>query len=261
MRAQAVPTYTLFGIELARVPYEKAIGIVDRCVRDVGSTCATIFFVNTHTLNLSIENREYRRILNASDYVFGDGTGVRWASRLLAGQQRAANINGTDLVPEYLRRRSRANYSCFLLGATSEELRAAAAYVERTFSGWRVVDWHHGYLETDEMNAEVVDRINRARPEILLVGMGNPLQEQWIHANRDRLAVPLVIGVGGLFSYWSGNLKRSPLWLRRIGMEWISILVRQPHKWKRYLLGNAKFLFNIAKEYLHAKSGNRDYEY
>jgi N-acetylglucosaminyldiphosphoundecaprenol N-acetyl-beta-D-mannosaminyltransferase len=79
--------------------------------------------------------------------------------------------------------------------------------------------------------------------------MGNPLQENWIIENKDKLEVPLVAGVGGLFTYWSGDLDRAPYWIRRIGMEWLHILFRQPHKWQRYLIGNTKFLVRLL---LHA---------
>ena len=73
--------------------------------------------------------------------------------------------------------------------------------------------------------------------------MGNPLQEQWIHDHRAALRVPVSIGVGGLFDHWGGNLRRAPLWVRRLGFEWLQILLQQPgRKWRRYLLGNPKFL-------------------
>jgi N-acetylglucosaminyldiphosphoundecaprenol N-acetyl-beta-D-mannosaminyltransferase len=88
----------------------------------------------------------------------------------------------------------------------------------------------------------VIGRINRARADLLLVGMGNPRQERWIAANRGRLGVGLAMGVGGLFHYWSGDLERAPMWIRRRGLEWMYILKQHPHKCRRYLLGNPKFL-------------------
>jgi N-acetylglucosaminyldiphosphoundecaprenol N-acetyl-beta-D-mannosaminyltransferase len=91
----------------------------------------------------------------------------------------------------------------------------------------------------------VIDAINAAQPELLLVGMGNPRQESWIAANRGRLRVPLVMGVGGLFDYWAGDLDRAPGWMRRLGVEWVHLLARQPRKARRYLLGNPLFLGRV----------------
>ena len=86
----------------------------------------------------------------------------------------------------------------------------AAATAQRTFPGWIAAGFHHGYLFDRHSTADVVRQINDARPDVLLVGMGNPLQETWIHQHRQELEVPLCIGVGGLFSYWAGNLRRAP---------------------------------------------------
>jgi len=88
-------------------------------------------------------------------------------------------------------------------------------------------------------------------PDLLLVGMGNPLQEIWIHAHRHQLEVPLVAAVGGLFNYWAGTLRRASPVLRRLGAEWLGILWQQPHKARRYLLGNPLFLWR-ALSWLHA---------
>jgi N-acetylglucosaminyldiphosphoundecaprenol N-acetyl-beta-D-mannosaminyltransferase len=75
--------------------------------------------------------------------------------------------------------------------------------------------------------------------------MGNPLQEQWIDRHLDQLRVPLCLGTGGLFDHWAGNLRRAPRWVRRLGYEWVQLLMQQPHKWRRYLLGNPAFLWRM----------------
>ena len=77
--------------------------------------------------------------------------------------------------------------------------------------------------------------------------MGNTKQEQWIDKYRDQLKVPVAMGVGGLFDHWAGNLNRAPLWVRKLGYEWLQLLLQQPHKWRRYLVGNPKFLFRMTR--------------
>jgi hypothetical protein len=97
---------------------------------------------------------------------------------------------------------------------------------------------HHGFLwdQGPEASAEVVRQINASGADMLLVGMGNPKQEQWIARHLHQLEVPLCMGTGGLFDYWVGDLVRAPAWVRAIGYEWLHLLIRQPHKARRYLL-------------------------
>jgi N-acetylglucosaminyldiphosphoundecaprenol N-acetyl-beta-D-mannosaminyltransferase len=132
------------------------------------------------------------------------------------------------------------------LGAARDSIDSAAQVARRRFDGWKLAGHHHGYVH-DGGSEAVIDEINAANVDLLLVGMGNPLQERWIHRHQSQLKVPLVVGVGGLFDYWAGSLARAPNWVRKLGSEWIHLLVRQPHKWRRYLLGNPKFLYRMTR--------------
>ncbi len=208
----------------------------------------TVYFANAHTLDLARRSRTYRRILNEADVVFGDGTGIRWAARL-QGIRLRANLNGTDLIPAFLQAANGDGLRCYLLGATPEVVTRAAEVVRRRFPGWTIAGFHHGFLEVSETE-RVIAAINEAQADLLLVGMGNPLQEQWIAAHRARLSANLVVGVGGLFSYLSGDYRRAPLALRRNGLEWLSVLFTQRQKWRRYLIGAPVFLMFAAAERL-----------
>ncbi len=108
--------------------------------------------------------------------------------------------------------------------------------------------FHHGYLDK-ENDSNVVREINTARPHVLFVAMGNPIQEKWIHSHLNDLEVPLCLGVGGLFKFWSGDIVRAPQWVRRLGLEWVHRLLNEPTtKWRRYILGNPAFLFRVARD-------------
>jgi len=203
-----------------------------------------VYIVNAHTLNLASESQTYREILNSGHVVFADGTGARWAARL-RGVRLKANLVGTDLVPAFFRTTSGRGYRYFLLGANHETIHRAAETSRRMFPGWQLAGFHHGYVQDEIGAAKVIDEINAAYPHVLLVGMGNPLQEQWIHRHRASLQVPVSIGVGGLFDHWGGNLQRAPVWVRRHGLEWTQLLLQQPHKSRRYLLGIPKFLLRM----------------
>lgn len=206
--------------------------------KDSEGPTRVVYFVNAHTLNLATEDPAYRALLNRADVVYGDGTGVRWAARM-KGVEMRDNVNGTDLTPLLLRKTSGRLY---ILGATPECNAAAVEHCRRVFPSWELVGAQHGYY--DRANEEqVVGAIRRARPDLLLVGFGNPLQEQFLDRWRDQLGARIAMGVGGLLDYWGGNLVRAPGIFRQLGMEWVHILMRQPHKARRYLVGNPLFLY------------------
>lgn len=224
---------------------QDALRMMDELVQAEDGRCRSVFFVNAHTLNTAADEPDFRGVLNSADVVFNDGTGVRWAARQ-RGIVLRDNLNGTDLVPAFFAATKNQNRRFFLLGTTPETIPAAAEAALQKFAGWKLAGYHHGYVD-DRTSEPVVDAINRSGADLLLVGMGNPRQERWIHRHQARLNVRLAVGVGGLFDYWGGNLERAPKWVRWAGSEWVHLMLRQPHKWRRYLLGNPKFLYRMTR--------------
>jgi N-acetylglucosaminyldiphosphoundecaprenol N-acetyl-beta-D-mannosaminyltransferase len=236
----------LLGVRTTDVTRRRALAILTELLETRDGATRSVCFVNAHTLNLAAADAAYREVLNAADRVFGDGTGVRWAARW-QGIRLRDNLAGTDLVPQWLRTTADRGYRYFLVGGEEPIIARAAAVAARNFPGWIQAGYHHGYLDDPQQAARAISQIHRARPDVLLVGMGNPRQECWIQRYRQQLEVPLCIGVGGLFHYWAGDLHRAPAWLRRCGAEWLGILLQQPHKARRYLLGNPLFLWRILR--------------
>jgi N-acetylglucosaminyldiphosphoundecaprenol N-acetyl-beta-D-mannosaminyltransferase len=183
------------------------------------------FIVNAHSLNLAWEDPSYAAVLNGADVVFGDGTGVRLAARA-QGVRLRDNLVGTDLLPLFFRSTLERGLRYFLLGGAPGIAAHAAARLEHDVPGICIAGHRHGYFRPGE-EEQAIAQINDAAPDLLLVGMGNPTQERWIHANLSALRVPLSIGVGGLFDHWAGQLHRAPLWVRRLGIEWVQILLQQ----------------------------------
>jgi N-acetylglucosaminyldiphosphoundecaprenol N-acetyl-beta-D-mannosaminyltransferase len=244
MNGSPIETIRVLGVDVADLTMEHALTLLEGVLERGGPRAQSVYFVNTHTLNVAADDPEYRAVLSRASYVFGDGTGVRWASRILYGRPPKDNVNGTDLTPFLFARTAGRGYRYFLLGNTEERIARAAEFTQRAFPGWTLAGYHHGYLGPED-HARVVDEINAAQPHLLLVGMGNPLQERWLDAHLDSLTVPLCMATGGLFDYWSGNLDRAPAWVRQLGYEWLHLLLRQPHKFRRYMLGNPKFLARV----------------
>ena len=235
---------SILGVQISNVSSQEAIEVIRQLLQGASGPTQPIYLVNTHTLNLASESRDYRRILNTASVVFGDGTGVRWAARI-RGVRMKANLVGTDLIPALFHATAGQGYRYFLLGGSAAVIEKAAETSIRMYPGWELAGFHHGFVQDEASAQAVINRINAARPHLLLVGMGNPLQESWIAKHRSSIMVPVSIGVGGLFDHWAGNLKRAPVWVRRNGFEWVQLLFQQPHKWRRYLGGNPKFVIRM----------------
>ncbi len=229
------------GINVVDQEMDEAVAELQSIIHDRGN-CRSLFFVNANTLNFAVDDPTYARVLNGSDLVFGDGTGVRWAARL-RGVRLQANLNGSDVIPALLV--ATPGLRVFLLGGFDDVNARAAAGLARQYDV-EVVGRHRGWLDVGE-EEPVVELINSVAPDLLLVGFGNPEQEEWIARHRAALRVPLVAGTGGLFGFWAGTRVRASAFTRRVGMEWIDTMIREPHKARRYLMGNPKFLYQMAR--------------
>lgn len=231
--------FDVMGVRFIDQSFRAAVRELGGALR--GASGRSVFFANAATLNIACRDQAYRETLNSASFMFGDGTGIRWAAKA-RGLALQANLNGTDIVPALIA--ANPGVRVYLLGGQEEMIERAAGGFETLFPKAELVGWRNGYFDHADC-ADVIAAINAARPQLLLVGFGNPLQERWIDAHRRELDVPLSAGVGGLFSYWAGTLDRAPKRYRNLGMEWVHILMKQPHKASRYLIGNPLFLLRM----------------
>jgi N-acetylglucosaminyldiphosphoundecaprenol N-acetyl-beta-D-mannosaminyltransferase len=120
-----------------------------------------------------------------------------------------------------------------------------------------IAGMHHGYFDSRHTST-IVNDINTSGAHILLVAMGAPRQDLWLAALREELRVPILMGVGGLFDFYSGNIRRAPMWMREIGLEWVWRLLQEPERmWRRYLIGNPLFLYRVWKELANRNGSER----
>ena len=171
------------------------------------------------------------------------------ASELAAkmdGKALEANLNGTDFVPELLQRAVPTGKSVYLLGGKPGTAQAAAEKLCMLIPGLRVVGMRDGYSGLHRTD-EVIDDINDSGADIVLVALGVPMQELWIDQNRRDLNAQVVLGVGALFDFLAGNVRRAPALVRKARLEWGWRLAMEPRRMaKRYLIGNATFLVRSA---------------
>jgi N-acetylglucosaminyldiphosphoundecaprenol N-acetyl-beta-D-mannosaminyltransferase len=171
---------------------------------------------------------------------------VVWASRLL-GHRLPERIPLTYAIEDLATNWAARGFSVFLLGGTEGSAELAAGRLAERFPGVKVAGWHHGYFG-DEDGDRVVELINVAKPDILLVGLGNPRQEIWVAQNLDRLDATATLTCGGLFDWLSGTRRPAPRWVGNVGMEWLYRLVIEPRRlFRRYVVGNPRFVWNVGR--------------
>ncbi|MEM7259394.1 MAG: WecB/TagA/CpsF family glycosyltransferase, partial [Pseudomonadota bacterium] len=173
--------------------------------------------------------------------------GISLACRMI-GERLQANLNGTDLLPELCELAEVENFTLYLLGAAPGVASRMQENLSQTYPGLKVVGEHHGYFDHDTESAAVIEKINSVKPNIVLVAFGAPMQEKWIHQHHQLIDSNVLIGVGGLFDFYSGDKRRAPLWMRKSGIEWMYRLYLEPGRlWRRYIIGNPLFLLRIMR--------------
>lgn len=167
--------------------------------------------------------------LHQAQMAICDGVGAAWAARLLHGVS-VPRCTGVDLFKHLLAAAAQRGWGVYLLGASEESSAGAAAALRAQWPALRIVGRQNGYFDD---STAVVEAINASGAQLLFVAMGSPRQELWITEHRERLAVPLCMGVGGTLDVFSGTARRAPEFWRRVGLEFFYRLVTEPHRAKR----------------------------
>jgi N-acetylglucosaminyldiphosphoundecaprenol N-acetyl-beta-D-mannosaminyltransferase len=178
---------------------------------------------------------------------------VVWMSRLI-GTPLKERVSGIDLVERLADVSARRGYRVFLLGASDNSSHRAAKVLKQRYPELRIVGRYSPEPKPlDQMDhEEILSRIDEARPDILLVAFGNPKQEEWIAMHRDRLKVPVCIGVGGTLDSLSGTKRRAPEWMQRCGLEWLHRTLQEPRRLSTRYLADAFCLVRHLPGYIAA---------
>lgn len=236
-----LPTLTLFGLRILNSDRASA---VRQLLTRPGKT--TVAFLNAHCVNTAAQDRRYRRALHGAEYVLPDGAGISLAAKL-TGARFKENLNGTDLCLPLCQEAARQGKSLFLLGAAPGVAADAARNLMHKVPGLRIVGTQDGYFDQSQSDAVIAD-INATGADIVMVAMGVPLQDVWLHEHRDKLQAQLAMGVGALFDFNAGRVQRAPQAIRRAKLEWLWRLGLEPRRmFKRYVIGNPLFVARAIK--------------
>lgn len=184
-----------------------------------------------------------------------DGVGIVWSARLL-GKPVPARVTGSDGIHHICARAAQAGWRVYFLGAAPGVAAQAAAILQSEYPGLVVAGTHSGSPSAEDwLEIEAILRV--ARADLLFVAFGHPKQDFWIHTHRGDLPVQVAIGVGGAFDFIAGVSTRAPLWMRRLGIEWLHRLLTQPWRWRR-MLKLPVFVGMVLRQKLVGKKGDRD---
>lgn len=203
-------------------------------------------FMNAHCFNVMARNRQYAAAVNSSDFLLPDGIGVALAAKMTC-HNLTANLNGTDFIPALLKEAAKMGKSVYLFGGTPGTAIKAADNLIHEIPGLQIAGTRDGFAQAQN-DAEIIADINASGADIVLVALGVPMQELWLHRNAPYIDAELTMGVGAALDFFAGNVTRAPAWVRKAKCEWVWRLAQEPRRLaKRYLQGNLSFLARAAK--------------
>jgi N-acetylglucosaminyldiphosphoundecaprenol N-acetyl-beta-D-mannosaminyltransferase len=207
------------------------------------------FYLNTHSFNLLKTNKEFQRNFNQADYITPDGFSIKWAISFLYNK-RIEKVSFNHNFMEYIRDLFSENLSrIFLLGSKSSTLKIAVNNLKCTPPTLNIVGYYNGYFDKKSESEKVIEEINLAQPDVLMVGMGMPDSVNWIIKNKENINTKLIFTVGNLFDIIAGEKTIAPKFLYNTPFEWIYRLAQESTKlFPRYFIVHPYFIFSVLKE-------------
>ncbi len=251
MPSEALVVVRVLGVRIHALTLDQLLAIIETTVK--AKRRAIVANVNVHALNLAYEQPWFRDFLNRSEVVFCDGFGVKWAARFV-GQHLPERITYADWTWRLADFAQACGLTLFFLGARPGVAARAAERLKQRCPKLRVLGVQHGFFDKtpgSPENEAVLCAINAVRPNILILGLGMPMQERWLLENWERVEADVALTGGAVFDYVSGAVRRGPRWMTDHGLEWLARLFIEPRRlWRRYLIGNPLFLMRVIEQKL-----------
>ncbi|EOU2091044.1 glycosyltransferase [Clostridium perfringens] len=201
---------------------------------------------------VKLENdKEFQEVYKNADLILTDGMPLIWISKI-KGNPIKEKISGSDFFPKLCERAAEKGYSIFLLGAAEGVATKAAKNLKEKYEGLNIVGTYspsYGFEKKDDEIKMIIEMINKAKPDILAVGLGAPKQEKFLHKYRNDLNVPISLAIGASIDFEAGNINRAPKWMQNCGLEWFYRLCKEPKRmFKRYIIDDLKII-SIYRKY------------
>ena len=219
----------VLGIKFDNVTKAEAVSRALECMSEDGAKY--VVTPNPEIVWMCRKNQELSEIISGAELVLADGIGIIHGAKIL-GRPLKEKIPGIDFAEELLCKMAQENKSVFLFGAKAGVADKAAESLETKFPGIEIAGTENGFFKDD---APIVEKINAAAPDLLLVCLGAPKQEVWMKENAERLNVRIMIGLGGSLDVFAGTVERAPERWQKAGLEWLYRLLKEPKRIKRMI--------------------------
>lgn len=211
--------------------------------------------INAHSYNTALKDSLFAEALTKGDVLIPDGASIVMACKWLkAKSQPKERIAGWDLFVYEMEKLNASGGKCFFMGSSEKVLSLITEKAKKVYPNITVDTYSPPYKPefTDEDNKAIIDAINAAKPDLLWIGMTAPKQEKWAYTHWNELDINCHCGtIGAVFDFFAGTVERAPLWWQEHSLEWLYRLLKEPKRmWRRYIIGNTLFLWNITKEKL-----------
>ncbi len=231
------------NIDIDNVTMEEALSEIDVLIQK-GKNSYVVTPNVDHLITLE-EDSCFREVYENADLILADGKPLIWISKLKKKPIKE-KISGSDLFPKLAEYASKRGYSMFLLGAAEGVAQKAATNLKKKYEGLEVVGCYspkYGFEKDKDELRKIIDMVKEAKPHILVVGLGTPKQEKFIYRYREKLGVPVSLGLGASLDFEAGNVKRAPKWMREHGLEWFYRMCKEPGRLaKRYIKDGIKII-------------------
>lgn len=209
--------------------------------------------INAHSYNTALKDTLFAEALTKGNVLIPDGASIVMACKWLrAKSQPKERIAGWDLFVYEMEKLNARGGKCFFMGSSKKVLSLIKEKAKKVYPNITVETYSPPYKPefTDEDNKAIIDAINAAKPDLLWIGMTAPKQEKWAYTHWNELDINCHCGtIGAVFDFFAGTVERAPLWWQEHSLEWLYRLLKEPKRmWRRYIIGNTLFLWNITKE-------------
>lgn len=230
--ANAIPKVRIYGVPISKMSMDQTVAYLTNVIEQ--RQPHQVITANPIMVMAAQDDPAYLSMMQRAELIVPDGTGVVWAAKYV-GEPVVERVPGYDLIHELMKVGESRSWKVYLLGASNEVIQAAAEKLRTAYPSVKLVGIRDGYFK-DEQDAEVIQDIVDAAPDILLVGRSAANQEPWIGKYKKQIGVPVMMGVGGSFDVLSGKLKRAPVLFQKLRLEWFYRLMQEPWRYKRMLL-------------------------
>jgi N-acetylglucosaminyldiphosphoundecaprenol N-acetyl-beta-D-mannosaminyltransferase len=236
----------LFGISVDSLTMEETIDQIHNAIKK--NSKIRQVSINAGKLVLMEKNKELYKSVTACDIINADGQSVVWASRFL-GKDLPCRVAGCDLMQELVKLAYENNYKCYFFGAKEYVIKKVVEQYNELYGPNIIAGYRNGYFDKNEGHL-IARQIADSGAQLLFVALNSPAKENFLCDYAEILKeVNFTMGVGGSFDIVAGATKRAPKWMQDIGMEWFYRFLQEPRRmWKRYLVGNSKFIYLVMRE-------------